>query len=431
MAGKKVQIPVVGGLRKVIQVPTAQNVGTTIQEFGSQIVSLAQLKTAMGLAGLKAAAATGPATAAASLVVGSGLTGGGVLTGAVSLNLTAPIPAFVFGDDGGGGGDGDPGPPGIAGTQGAPGPAGPPGAPGGPPGPGVFLAGDDGEDGERGPPGMQGPQGLQGPTGAAGPSIIWVPEDTISDDPIIVGSTASASSGGTTTTPAPATISDLFLWWSSDIVLGTNGRGVMMLGNRNPWMPGPIATVTGLASSANLGAQVDTTQLNSRNVLKWPGSSAGSYPLATPWLVDQITVFVVFKPNGTATQVLLGAAQHGCEIDLISGGSNTLNITKSFDAVLATTTATYSTGTWYQANVAFNATTGAYAFRQARAAAGSGTVSPPSFTVATSSLGYNAQSGISSNTINANIAEIIVYSRALGSTDISTIEAYLLSKWGV
>lgn len=179
---KKVQVPVVGGIRKVIRVQ-------------DQAASLAALETQ--IAALQAAVATLQAqvkpntqstSTPASLAPGAGLSGGGPLVGNVPINLTAPIPAFVF-DDGGGGGDGDPGPPGLAGKDGATGPPGPTaswfpedgadgqdavpgpqGAPGttgapGPAGPAVYLAAEDGEDGFIGIPGNMGAQGAQGPPG--------------------------------------------------------------------------------------------------------------------------------------------------------------------------------------------------------------------------------------------------------------------------
>lgn len=192
MAGKKVQVPVLGGLRKVIQIPNAQNVGTTIQEFGATVVTLAQLKAALGITSTKTVSTGGGSLGSASLVVGPGLSGGGVLTGAVPLYLTAPIPVFFGGD--GDGGDGEPGPPGVAGAKGATGALGPSGPPilftadepeealnaipgsigaqgltgaAGPTGPPIFLLGDDGEEGAFGPPGPQGPAGTGGGTTGA------------------------------------------------------------------------------------------------------------------------------------------------------------------------------------------------------------------------------------------------------------------------
>jgi hypothetical protein len=139
---KRVQVPVLGGLRKSVAVGQS---GTTIAGYESQTLTLAQLKA---LLGVSAATPTTPNTitpgASASLVPGPGLAGGGGLVGSVPLYLTAPIPAMMGDDGGGGGGDGDPGPPGRDGVAGAAGPM----------GPAVFFS--DQVDGEDGWPGMPG-----------------------------------------------------------------------------------------------------------------------------------------------------------------------------------------------------------------------------------------------------------------------------------
>jgi hypothetical protein len=47
---KKIQLPAIGGIRKTIKIPDQTTaVGTTIAEFGSQIVTLQQLQAALGL----------------------------------------------------------------------------------------------------------------------------------------------------------------------------------------------------------------------------------------------------------------------------------------------------------------------------------------------------------------------------------------------
>lgn len=192
MAGKKVQVPVMGGLRKVIQVTNpataAANPGTTITEFANQTVSLAQLKQALGL-NVKQSAAD---NTTAAIVLGAGLSGGGVVKGVVPINLTAVIPIFDDTNIGGDGDQGPPGPPGqtgAVGATGATGMSGPPGDTGadgndgvpgaiGPVGPAGLpgaqgtpgISGDDGTDGDPGPPGQVGPPGLSGPQGAPGMS---------------------------------------------------------------------------------------------------------------------------------------------------------------------------------------------------------------------------------------------------------------------
>lgn len=178
---KKFQVPVVGGIRKVIRV---QDQSSSLAAIDATI---ATLEAAVAALQAQIKPNTQSTSTPASLSPGPGLSGGGPLVGNVPINLTAPIPAFVF-DDGGGGGDGDPGPPGLKGNDGSPGPSyptitlfaedgedgkdavpGPQGAPGatvsGPAGPGIYLvAAEDGEDafpipGPQGAPGTQGPPG--------------------------------------------------------------------------------------------------------------------------------------------------------------------------------------------------------------------------------------------------------------------------------
>lgn len=157
---RKIQLPTIGGLRKVIKTSDdrSANPGTTIREFANQIITLAQLKAALGLT----TAITNPPPGGnntGSLIVGPGLGGGGPLVGAVPLYITAPIP-WMMGEDGGGG-DGDPGPPGSIGVNGASGTN----------GPATFLTAEDGQDGADGIPGGQGPQGNPGSSGINGAAI--------------------------------------------------------------------------------------------------------------------------------------------------------------------------------------------------------------------------------------------------------------------
>lgn len=125
---KKNQLPVVGGIRKVIVTPGAVTPGTTITEYGSGTVTLAQLRAALGVVVAKPNTQGGGASSGATIVPGPGLSGGGPVLGNIPINLTAPIPATFEGEPG---------------EDGLPGPTGP----SGPPGPagqaGLFLLADD------------------------------------------------------------------------------------------------------------------------------------------------------------------------------------------------------------------------------------------------------------------------------------------------
>jgi hypothetical protein len=197
---KKVQLPVIGGVRKVIQVPGAASAGTTIAEVGSGTVTLAQLAAAINNILNNTGTTTPPGNTApsASLVLGPGLSGGGVLIGNVPLRLTAPIPALLA-EDGADGDLGPPGPPGPTGAVGATGPQGPAGTgTGGSGGMGtlmMFVPEDTSYDDFLipGPPGAAGAVGATGATGPAGTGSggggtgalqLWIPDDTSYDDQV-------------------------------------------------------------------------------------------------------------------------------------------------------------------------------------------------------------------------------------------------------
>lgn len=120
---KKVQIPVVGGIRKVVQVPSAAGVGTTLAGYAGQTLSIGQLATLLSSYFTAASAPStgnigGGGSSNASIALGPGLAGGGALVGAVPIRLDAPRPYIPDEAD-------DPimvpGPPGPQGMQGVPG----------------------------------------------------------------------------------------------------------------------------------------------------------------------------------------------------------------------------------------------------------------------------------------------------------------------
>lgn len=222
--GRKVQVPVLGGLRKVIRVGGGAANGTTIAGFENQIITLDQLRAQLGLgSGQSATVPPGGGSgggATASISLGQGLSGGGPVIGTVPIRLSAPIPAFIF-DDGAAGEDGQPGPPGKDGQIGPIGPQGSPGTPGGPPGPAVFLEADQPEADWFVVPGNPGPAGPTGPAGPAGSgsSAVWIPEEATPQDELIwaPGGSSAAAAIVTATTLSQAILADVpFAFWKCD-----------------------------------------------------------------------------------------------------------------------------------------------------------------------------------------------------------------------
>jgi hypothetical protein len=175
---KKNQLPVVGGIRKVITTPPASTPGTTIAEYGSGTVTLAQLRAALGVIPTKPNTQGGGAGNGATIALGPGLSGGGPVIGNVPIHLTAPIPVFIFEE--GGGGDGDatpiPGQTGINGTTGAAGPM----------GPAIFLLADDPNEALDAIPGAVGPQGANSTVpGPIGPPVAFTHDDLDAELPFV------------------------------------------------------------------------------------------------------------------------------------------------------------------------------------------------------------------------------------------------------
>ena len=241
------------------------------------------------------------------------------------------------------------------------------------------------------------------------------------------GRLTAASNGSGGSTAVPGTIPDLTLWWESDDILGGSGAIITRLRERTPW-------ITGIAAANSAGTvAIDSSQLNSLNVLKWlAGTSGGQYtlPSSLPDLANA-TIFIVCKGNtATGLQAILGGAGTGALSLYLVGSSGVAKIAlaKTNTVVLTSSTATWTPGTWFQANATYVSSTGAYAYRQARAAAGSGTSTTGAGANPTTVIG---QDGGASNLNAASLAAIIIYNRVLSGTEITNVENYLNAKWGV
>jgi hypothetical protein len=169
---KKVQVPVLGGLRKVI-IPASSN-DAAIATLQAQVAQLAAAITA-----LQPAPNTQGGGASGAILLGPGLAGGGSIVGNVPINLVQP-PQLLQDFD-----DSEPYIP-LQGPQGIQGPAGAPGTGG----TGVPMLLPDFDEPESGIPllGVMGPAGPVGPTGPAGSGggSITLIEENYSDEQAIL-----------------------------------------------------------------------------------------------------------------------------------------------------------------------------------------------------------------------------------------------------
>jgi len=164
---------------------------------------------------------------------------------------------------------------------------------------------------------------------------------------------------GTPTTPVPGTIPDLvFMDRYKPHIRYAGVLLVTRLQEKTPWIGGVVAT-----SGTNTPATVDPTPLNSLNVLKWPAAS-GIYVIFQPFtLPTACTLFVVAKGTTTAggNQAILGcSATVVISLYLTISGAAAISLVSTGLAVIGTSSSTWTAGTFFQANVTYTASSGAF-----------------------------------------------------------------------
>lgn len=417
MVAKKTQIPVIGGVRKVIIPGGNAAVGTTIAELGSNTVTLAQLAALLASLEPPNTGTISDGAATASIIVGPGLSGGGPVLGSVPIRLSAPIP-FMFSDDGGG--DGDPGPPGLAGAPGPPGVS-------NIPGPAVFMLANDGEDGRDAIPGNPGAPGAPGATGAqgpTGPAVFFLADDGIDGD-TIPGPQGPPGTEGIVTPGVPATVPDLVYWFQGNVPLASSGVIIPALQNSTPWLTGltPVSVINGG------GAARSAVLLNAKGVYTFPGSAAGYEFSGVGPLLAKATLFVVFNPAIVNAYQSFTCGAINSSLQFVINASAELELDASGVALIGASTTALSAGAWFQGNVTYDSSTGTWAFRVAQAVAGNGST-VQTISSGNTAIGFNPASG-GIQFLNGALAEMIIYDRVLSPTEIGTVETYLHSTWGV
>jgi hypothetical protein len=235
---------------------------------------------------------------------------------------------------------------------------------------------------------------------------------------------AAPSGGGGGGGGVPSTIADLVFWFQADTSLASlsNGSSLVGLQNSCPWLPAYPAFAAGA------GATKSATLLNTKTVVSFPGTGDAQYTFsgAGP-VLPKHTLFFVFNPASLAAygNFICGAGSNHMQVRINPSG--TVEILCGGLAIIGTSTTAMSAGTWYQGNTTYDSSSGAWAARLAQAAAGSGSNAQ---TISTGTVGVGGAFG-SAQWLNGLLGEIIVYNRVLTPTEITTVEAYLHSKWNI
>jgi len=235
------------------------------------------------------------------------------------------------------------------------------------------------------------------------------------------GAVTINSTGGGGGVALPGTIPSLTFWIESDNILGVGGERLTRFQERTPWITGTAMVTSGVTS-------IDTVQLNSLNVIKWNSNPV----VLTPGFSLNLgtTIFIVMKSSiTTGNQAVLGCSGNNAISLFLTVGSPNISIVKSSVAVIGTSTATWPSGAFFQANVTYDPISGAFAFRQGRVAANSG-VSAILGGGANPTNEFGQDAGVSI-LLASSIAAIIAYNRVLTAGEITSVENYLFAKWGV
>lgn len=224
---------------------------------------------------------------------------------------------------------------------------------------------------------------------------------------------------------APASISNLCYWFQSD-VLTAGGSFYPLLKNQTPGLSGYDSLIVGSA-----GIAVSST-LNSLNVASFAGGAAYVLPGTGPTL-QPCTIFAVINPTTlTGNPSIFGGSSSGMLEMYITSG-NQLGLVVQSVAIISNSTTTLTAGAWIQCNMTYDGVTGLWAFRIGRTAAGSGTG-------VTGRIATNGSAGImcagtgpgsAGSPLTGKCAEQAIFNRVLTGTEITTVENYLFTKWGV
>ena len=222
----------------------------------------------------------------------------------------------------------------------------------------------------------------------------------------------------------PAQIPDLQYWFEADIGAANSTAGLVIPALQNS---NPVSSYSPV--QVNAGAIRNATNLNGKSVVDFAGSAANAYLFAGGgFLLGLVTTFVVFNPAAVGYGTFFAGPASSC-LEATINPSLELELDLNGVATIGASTSAFTIGKWSQANATYNSGTGTYAFRFARAAAGSGT-NPRTISSSTTSVGYNP-SGSGGQYLNGVLGEIIIYNRVLTALQITAVENYLKTKWGV
>lgn len=255
-----------------------------------------------------------------------------------------------------------------------------------------------------------------------GIALVGLFEGSISAAQLNNGNGADLGTPGITNPASAATppVSGMQIWYRGDSLTctggctGTNAVTVLLDKSSN-------------ANNANIGiaGHFVANALNGKPGVLFDGTTS-AYAFTAINIESASTVFVVaaLTSAANANNTVIAGVANSLQYSL-GVGSKEQTLTKTNVASLASGTAASDTS-YHQMNYTYDGTT--LNFRLGRASDGS-TAPATAITATETILGENPAN--SSNFLNGTLAELIVYNRVLTGPEITTVETYLNTRYGI
>jgi len=155
------------------------------------------------------------------------------------------------------------------------------------------------------------------------------------------------------------------------------------------------------------------------------------FTLTSPITDGDYTFFAVVKPGDSDVRTIFGAPSSGNK-----GGQYRINalkqeILKAGTTLYGTSSTSLSTSVFSSINCTWNNTTKGFAFRLNGASDGSGTGGGTALAGTINYIAWNQAAVVTREPYLGFMSALLIYNRVLNGTEISNVESWITSRWGV
>jgi hypothetical protein len=231
----------------------------------------------------------------------------------------------------------------------------------------------------------------------------------------------------------PSGISGLIFWYSADCINAgacasqpSNGTGITTWKDRSS--SANDLTCSNTTSGGPNGPVFTTNELNSLpavvTVATGVTGQSCAFGTAITWPGAETIFAVVQAPSGLTQQPIIASTLSNALMWRLIQQQTLIQI---YVGVVGLGNANVEDGNFHQINFAYTTPSGAYAFRANEATDGSGTSAVTSITAAQNEL-FNQEGGPYAS---LTVCEIFAYNTAISGPNVTAMETYLHTKYGI